>query len=62
MHTIEETNHDQRECTKIELLPYYDFEELPFAMSITQKGLQLINVRQRKIYTFIDGVFKDFAF
>ena len=31
-------------------------------MSITQKGLQLINVRQRKIYPFIDGAFKDFTF
>ena len=45
-----ESNSTHRECLKIELLPFYDYDALPFCLSLTSSGLNLINVKTRRTY------------
>ena len=59
---IEETNPANKECLKIEKLPYFDAETLPYILTITATGLNLVNVKARRSYTFKSGKFKDFCF
>ena len=47
---------------KIEKLPYFEADTLPFIMTITASGLNLINIKLRKSYIFKQGKFKDFCF
>ena len=62
LSVIEETNSANRECLKIEKLPYFDEETMPYILTITATGLNLINVKVRRSYTFKSGKFKDFCF
>ena len=46
LSVIEETNSANRECLKIEKLPYFDEEAMPYILTITATGLNLINVKK----------------
>ena len=59
---IEESNQDNKECLKIEKLPFFDDSALPFVMTLTATGLNLVNTKLRKSYLFKAGKFKDFCF
>ena len=59
---LEESNPANKECLKIEKLPFFDADALPFILTITATGLNLVNVKVRRSYTFKTGKFKDFCF
>ena len=62
LFTIEETNEANKECLKIEPLPYFDFDALPYVMTLTATGLNIVNVKVGRSFPFKTGRFKDFDF
>ena len=59
---VEETNPMNKECLKIETVPFFDAQTLPFILTITGAGLNLINLKVKRSYMFKQGKFKDFCF
>ena len=47
------------ECTKLELIPFYDPIELPFAFAMTKQGLYLLDVKFRRQWLLKTGQFRD---
>lgn len=62
LNIIEEPNLANKECLKIEKLPFFDADALPYILTITATGLNLVNVKMRRSHTFKTGKFKDFSF
>ena len=62
LYTIEETNDANKECLKIEKLPFFDYDAMPYVMTLTATGLNLINIKAKKSFIFKTGKFKDFTF
>ena len=61
VQTIQEPSPQNKECLKIEKLPFYDYDALPYVLTLTATGLNLVNVRARRCFTFKAGSFKDFS-
>mmetsp|Transcript_19753 Transcript_19753/g.26701 ORF Transcript_19753/g.26701 Transcript_19753/m.26701 type:complete len:146 (+) Transcript_19753:762-1199(+) len=61
VYTLQEANPQNKECSKIEKLPFYDYDTLPYVVSLTSSGLNLINVKARQSFVFRAGTFKDFS-
>lgn len=62
LYTIDETNEANKECLKIESVPFFDYNTLPYVLSLTATGLHLINVKVKKSFMLRAGKFKDFDF
>ena len=62
LYTIDETNFANKECLKIEKLPFFDYDAMPYVMTLTATGLNLINTKVKKSFIFRSGKFKDFTF
>jgi hypothetical protein len=51
---------DNYESGKLIPLPHYDPETLPYVLSLSRKGIYLINVRLKSMWSLLSGEFRDF--
>ena len=43
-------------------MPFFDPDSIPYVFTLTATGLNIVNVKARRTYSFKHGKFKDFCF